>query len=478
VELSIEKLYWGFATLLLSSIALFVLSQEFIFLFFPALILFVLVCISDFKKIYYLFFACIPISVELFFDNGLGTDLPTEPIALVLTGISILLFLFRFTEIKSYYLTHPITCIIVLHIGWIFFSALFSTNGVISFKYVLAKLWYVIPFWGLSLYLIRSKATLETALKVLITAVSLIVLIIIMRHASMDFSFKMANKSAHPMFRNHVIYASLLVLLFPFVWYFFKHSNNKKYWIAIGVVLFCGIYFSYTRAAYASIFILIGAYFVIKWKIAKWLIFISIFLGSMLIFNLVQDNKYLDFAPDYSKTVTHYKFNNLLEATIKLEDISTMERVYRWVAGVQMVKDKPFIGFGPGCFHDNYKDYVVSSFRTYVSDNPDKSGIHNYFFMTWVEQGVFGLLLILFLCIYPIIYGENLYHRLKDKKEKDMLIAALLFLVGFDAILLINDLVETDKLGSLFWFNLAIITSIGIRYNEEKTTHQVSNSNH
>ncbi len=478
MNLSIEQIFWSFATLLLSTIALFVLTQQYAILLVPGVVLFALLCITDYTKIYFLFFACIPFSVELFFDNGLGTDLPTEPIALILMGIAAVLFLHKFSSIPASYVTHPITIILSLHLSWIFFSSLFATNTTISFKYFLAKLWYVIPFWGLSLFFIRKRQTLETALKILIVSLTLVVGIILIRHAGMDFSFKMANKSAHPMFRNHVIYASLLVLILPFVWYFFKNSSKKSLWVSMASIMLLGIYFSYTRAAYASIFILLGAYFVIKYKMTKIVVFASFCIGLLLVTGLIKDNKYLDFAPEYKKTVTHYKFDNLIEATYKLEDISTMERVYRWVAGVQMVKDKPLLGFGPGCFHDNYKDYVVSSFRTYVSNNPDKSGIHNYFFMTWVEQGVFGLFLILLLCIYPIIYGENLYHRLASARDKEMLMAAILFLVGFDAILLINDLIETDKLGSLFWLNLAIITSIGVKHAQENPKHLEATSSH
>ena len=164
------------------------------------------------------------------------------------------------------------------------------------------------------------------------------------------------------------------------------------------------------------------------------------------------------------------KFDNLIEATYKMEDISTMERVYRWVAGLQMVKDRPLLGFGPGCFYPFYKDYVVSSFRTYVSDNPDKSGIHNYFFMILVEQGFMGLIIILFLCVFPVLYGERIYHQLVETDDKNMVMVCILCLIAFNAMLIINDLVETDKLGSFFWLNLSILTMLGIRGKKIKET--------
>jgi O-antigen ligase len=107
-----------------------------------------------------------------------------------------------------------------------------------------------------------------------------------------------------------------------------------------------------------------------------------------------------EYAPDFDRTVTHYEFDNLIEATAKGEDISTMERVYRWVAGLHMISEKPVFGFGPGNFYNFYHSYTVTSFETYVSDNPEKSGIHSYYLMTVVEQGFPGLLFFLALSFF------------------------------------------------------------------------------
>ena len=46
-------------------------------------------------------------------------------------------------------------------------------------------------------------------------------------------------------------------------------------------------------------------------------------------------------------------------------------------------------------FYPNYQARTVRSFTTYVSDNPERSGIHNYYLMTAVEQGIPGLLVYL-----------------------------------------------------------------------------------
>lgn len=462
-DITIEKTYWIFSLFVLLSGGLAVATEMYYILLLPILLLGFYVTIADPKMIFLLFFAIAPFSIEIFMPNGLGTDLPTEPIALLLSGIAIVLCIYKFNEIEIRYLKHPITILMIIQLGWIFFTALFSQIPLISFKYLLAKSWYVIPFFFLPFYFLKNTKHIETVFKVLIASTSVAMIIIMIKHGMMGFTFKAINKAAHPIFRNHVIYAALLVLLVPFIWHFLKFSTHKKSWLALLTLFITAIYFTYTRAAIGCVFIAIGAYFIVHYRLAKYAAIASLIIGAVAVNSLVEKNKYLDFAPDYKKTVTHLKFDNLIEATYKLEDISTMERVYRWVAGLQMVKDRPLLGFGPGCFYPFYKDYTLSSFRTYVSDNPDKSGIHNYYFMSLVEQGVLGLIIVVVLFVFVILYGEHLYHRLTLKKEKSIIMSCVLGVVILAALLLMNDLIETDKLGSFFFLCLSVMVMIGVR---------------
>jgi len=459
----LEKCYWAFSLVVLICGVLAILLDAYFILVFPLLILGGYLTIVHPKSIFLLFFAIAPFSIEIFLPNGLGTDLPTEPIALLLSGIAIALFINKFDSVELHYLKHPITLLILLHIGWIFFTALFSQIPLISFKYLVAKCWYIIPFYFLPFFLLKNALDIQSVFKVLIAATSVATIIIMIKHGMLGFTLKSINKAAHPIFRNHVIYAALLVLLVPFIWHFLQFSKRRKYWVALLSLFLVAIYLTYTRAAIGCVFIAIGGHFIIKYKLSKYAAIVSIIIGAVAVNSLVDKNKYLDFAPEYKKTVTHVKFDNLIEATYKLEDISTMERVYRWVAGLQMVKDRPLLGFGPGCFYPFYKDYTLSSFRTYVSDNPDKSGIHNYYFMCQVEQGVFGLIIVLVLFIFTILYGEHLYHQLNDKKEKSIVMASTLAIIILAALLIMNDLIETDKLGSFYFLCLSVLVMIGVR---------------
>jgi O-antigen ligase len=149
-----------------------------------------------------------------------------------------------------------------------------------------------------------------------------------------------------------------------------------------------------------------------------------------------------------------------------------MERVYRWVAAFQMINDRPFFGFGPGNFYNFYKDYTVTSFRTYVSDNPERSGVHNYYLMTLVEQGYFGLIIFIGLVFFVLLYGEQVYHQTQSAERKRIVMTALLTILVILGLQLINDLLETDKIGPFFFFSLAMLVNADIANRKERKEFQ------
>jgi O-antigen ligase len=189
--------------------------------------------------------------------------------------------------------------------------------------------------------------------------------------------------------------------------------------------------------------------------------------------HLQKNNLYLQYAPDYNKTIVHDKFDNLIAATYKGEDISTMERVYRWVAAMYMVRDKPLTGFGPGNFYNSYKPYTVTAFQTYVSNNPERSGIHNYYLMVLVEQGIPGICIYLLLILYTLWRGQKLYLRVKTKEARRVLITALLMLVSIHILQTINDLIETDKIGSFFLLCTSMVVCIETFWLPQSNLQQV-----
>jgi O-antigen ligase len=462
-----QKIFWLISALSIFFFGLAVITYDPMPALVPIGLIFGVYVFLRPVSLFYLFFFLLPFSIEIYLPNGLGTDIPSEPLMLVLTGLSIILFLQNVNKIKKEYFTHPISLILILHIFWIAFTALFSTNMVFSLKFLIAKFWYVIPFYFLPFLIFKESVQLRKVFIYLGLGLFISVAYVMVRHAALGFSFDGINDAVKPIYRNHVNYGIMLTSFLPFMWYLL--TTSKKYYavklIAL-IILLAAIYLTYTRAAQAAIILAVGIYWVVKWRLAKVAVFASLFLVGLLILFLSVNNRYLDMAPDYNKAIAHDKFDNLLEATYKMEDISTVERFYRWVAGFYMIKNKPLTGYGPSTFYSEYKSHTVTSYKTYVSDNPEKSGIHNYYLMTAVEQGIPGFIIFLIMAILPILIGEVTYHNTTNKKDKGLIMASIICFVLIDIVILINDLLEADKVGPFFFLSMAIVVFFSVKAKE------------
>lgn len=459
-----NHLFLGLAATIVLGILGGITTEEYLLFGLPILYLGIYLAIVDFRKIFYLLLASIPLSTELNLPGGFGMDFPSELLVIGLMGIYLLYLVRNGQQLSSHFFKHPITLLLLLHVVWIGITALHAGEKVIAFKFLLAKIWYVVTYYFLAGLLLKTEKDIQTFFKWVFIPLFFTVFIVMFRHALTGFSFEEINFVLNPFYRNHVNYAAILVVFFPFLWYApsWVTRYSFKWWILVSCIVFIllAIYLSYTRAAYVSLFLAAGAYFVIRFRLMK-VVIGGVLIAAILGLNFVShNNKYLEFSPDFNKAITHKKFDNLLDATAKGEDVSTMERVYRWVAGVQMVAEKPFLGFGPNNFYPYYSRYTVFSFTTYVSDNPEQSGIHCYYLMTAVEQGLIGLFIFLLLCFTVLLKGEQLYHLATSATNRRLILMVTLSLVIILSLLLINDMVETDKVGSFFFMGMAMLVNL------------------
>ena len=178
-------------------------------------------------------------------------------------------------------------------------------------------------------------------------------------------------------------------------------------------------------------------------------------------------NRYLYYAPNFDETIMHEDLESHLSATYNMEDISSGERVFRWIAGFRMWEANPIVGYGPGNFYNFYKPYAVSSYATFVSRNPERSTVHNYFLLLLIEQGIIGLFIFSVFTGALLWYGQRIYHQLKDKQLRQFVMALTLTLIVVYVNTFLSDLIETDKVGTLYFLIVAMLINLDIKSRKE-----------
>ena len=424
------------------------------------------------ETLFWLMILLLPLSTELNITPSLGLDFPDEPLLMLLTGIFIIKWIHQPSFFPSPLLKQPLFLLLLLHLSWVLLSCFYSINPILSIKFFLAKIWYIIPFVILPQVIIGSQTSLKKLGNLLLLPMLFVAIQAIIRHSLLHFSFEGVKKIYDPFFRNHVNYSAMLVCMLPILWCIkkltpAKNSNTK--WIHISLFIgLVSLVLSYSRGAWVALIVGILTAIVIQKKwLLKGLALFSIFMLfsiSWLSFN----NHYLRFAPDFEHTIFHTEFKEHLEATIRLKDVSNAERFYRWVAAAKMIEANPVIGVGPNNFYPNYKGYAANIFKTWVSNNPDHSSVHNYFLLTALEQGVIGLLLFLALLFGMIGYTQKLYHQLQHVFYREIALTTGVISAMITTINFLSDLIETDKIGSLFWLCLGIILILQQKLKEEK----------
>lgn len=426
------------------------------------------------ERLFWLLLCLLPLSTEINITSSLGLDFPDEPIMMLLTAMALLRWWHQPQAFPDTVWRHPLFFLLIIHLLWITVSCFYSEEPVLSIKFLLAKSWYIVPFVILPALWLNSIRNIEKMVRYLLIPMGVIMIITLLRHAVSGFSFESINRHLFPFFRNHVNYGAMLVCLLAVAfgaYQYTTHDKSYRKWLQIFIIIgIVALIFSYSRGAWLA---LIGG-LVTVWVIRKRMItpVIITALLTVLISTvwLSTDQRYFRFAPDHDRTIFHTDFSQHMSATIAFKDVSNAERFYRWIAGARMFAERPLTGFGPSTFYHNYRPYTVRRFETWVSDNPEHSTVHNYFLLTALEQGLIGLLIFCSLYFLMLWRIQKIYHQLHSYFFRIVTLTTGAILVMIGIINFMSDMIETDKIGSLFWLCLGMIIVLESKLYEERTS--------
>ncbi len=430
----------------------------------PAVILVGMLAFLNIKNVFYLLLFTIPCSIEYSFSSTLATDIPTEPLIIGLMICFFVLLAFKPEYFNIQFFKHPIILLIGIQFCWVVFASIYSIDPIMSSKYLLAKVWYLCAFIGMGSLFLRTEKDIRSFFWYIYVPLTILIIISVIRFIPLGFAFDSVNKTMTPYFRNKVIYGTFMSTFLPFIFaatHWYEKGTFKRGILQFSKLFYIvAIYFTYTRACILSLLACVAFYFIIKYKKVKISLLAAIVLLLSLMAYLVHDNKFMDYSPSFLKTIYHDNYEDHLTSTVSFEDASSMERIFMWIGGAYYFLESPVVGNGPNTFFPNYKHYTVNSFKTYLSENDEHLTIHNYFLLILIEQGIIGILIFSLLIVVFLLYAEKYYHLATDAYNKNLLLAVALSFICILVNCTLSDLLETDKIGSLYFLNFAIFVNV------------------
>ena len=121
---------------------------DYLFIAVPLSFLFIIICLVSIEWLFLIVAFCTPFSIEYNIGDSV-LNIPSEPLMIIFLGLFVVKILQDYQNQKELF-KQALSLIIVLNLAWIFITTLTSTLPLISFKFLLARLWMVFfgYFWG------------------------------------------------------------------------------------------------------------------------------------------------------------------------------------------------------------------------------------------------------------------------------------------------------------------------------------------
>lgn len=431
---------------------------------YALLVLFVAVFYTEYT--FFIIIAATPLSINIEeYTDSLGMFIPTEPL---LFGTMILLILqsLKYKVFPVYLSRSYIVWTVVAYLAWVCMTIITSSNPLVSVKFLLARLWFIIPvlFYGVRVFSDTRK--ISWFLWLFLSAMMVAITYTLVTHASYRFGEKESHWVMWPFFKDHTIYGAAVALTVPlvFAFYFSKKHTPLLQFILIGFMFISllGLYFSYTRAAWLSVLMGLVIWLLIRYKFRfSWLATLALIAGFYVF--IQWDAIQQDLARNKFEHTTEDFGERLQSATNVTSDASNLERINRWYCAIDMFKERPVFGFGPGTYAFEYARFQRPENLTIISTNFGNGGnAHSEFLGPLAEMGFLGMLSMLAIVAAIFYEAITLYNRWpsEDREMKTIIMGIIISLSTYFIHAFLNNFLDTDKAAVPIWSMCAIIIAL------------------
>jgi len=453
--------------------------EQFAVMLIPAALLVAWAAIYHLDHLILFVTLCTPLSINLeeLEIAQVGMYLPTEPL---LFGI-LILFLFKLLSGKSIdkrIFFHPISYILYAYLGWMALTCVTSEFPVVSIKYLATRLWFIASFYFLATHMFQDLRKMRSFLLLYLFTLCIVIIYTISRHAQYGFDKDSAHWVMEPLFKDHTSYGAVLAMYFPIIiglWLQRGMNVLLRVMLSIGFfILTAGIILSYTRAAWISI---IGAAAILALMLMrvqlKHVLMAAALVGSVLLIGWDD----IVMSLEQNKQESSDKLDEHVSSISNVSsDASNLERLNRWNCAIEMFKERPIVGWGPGTYQFVYAPFQRSKDRTIISTNQGTGGnAHSEYLGPLSEQGIPGTLLVLAL-LYGISHlSFKLFYDMEPRNLKLFVAAAYLGLMTYFIHGVLNNYLDTDKASVPFWGFIAILVALDL-YHRKPSAQNIEHS--
>lgn len=441
----------------------FISRDVYSFFALPLVLIALLILLFAQEYAYWAIIFLAPLSFALnIFDSGFYLSLPTEPLLFALL-ISFLLKLLYEGKPNRFVFTHPITLAIVFYLSWMFITSLTSEMPMVSFKYLLARLWFILPLFFMAFPLFKNTKNIYRFFWLSIISLSLVILYTSYIHAGYQFSEEVGRWAMSPFYNDHTAYGMILAFFLPVLLGFLfwsKSSTRLKFISSILSLLFFGaFYLSFSRAAWLSFAVAIVVFVFLKMRIKfRYLLLLSFSVLALLVLN----QQSISGSLAKNKTESSGNFLKHIQSSSNImTDASNLERINRWNSALRLFDERKFLGWGPGTYQFVYGPMQKSSERTIISTNSGNAGTaHSEYLGPLAESGIFGLLAVLAIVLGLMSTGFKVYRSAKTEEIKLIAMISTLSLSTYLSHGFLNNFLDTDKASVPFWTVAAILLAL------------------
>jgi O-antigen ligase len=453
-----------------------VLQKDFYWLFLlPVFLIVVYYYLHALDKVLLMITFLTPLAVNISdLEMGLGVSLPTEPLmfGVLLIFTANLLFENKYDRQVA---NHPISYVIYLALFWMVITTMTSEMPLVSLKYLISRLWFVVPFFFVAALLFRKLSNIKLFLWLYISALLLVIVYTIIQHSAYGFEEEAGHWVMSPFYNDHTAYGAALAMFYPVVvgmiFYPGISRRNRIITFIVFVIFSMALILSYGRAAWISVVVALAVFIVVMLKIRFY--WLALAVGIFLTLFFVFQQQIID-RLEKNKQDSSANFVEHVQSIYNItSDASNLERINRWQAALRMYQDRPILGWGPGTYQFLYAPYQRSKEKTIISTNlGDMGNAHSEYLGPLSEMGLPGMLIVFLLMIYVIYTGLKVFKK-GNREVKFLSMMVTLGLITYFTHGILNNFLDTDKLSVPFWGFIAIIVALDI-FHTNKDEREIS----